>query len=84
MGRGTISMPAPGLSTQTNVFQVSGVIGKLATKVHKYNKRGIDLHFLNQQSRASMGLKVSKVLVGRPILARADAKPVIATDKVKI
>jgi len=34
-------------------------MGKLATKVHKCNKRGIDIHFLNQQPRVNINLKVS-------------------------
>ena len=46
------------------MFQVSWVIGKLAAKVYKYNKRGIDLHFLNQEPRASTSLKVSETLLG--------------------
>jgi len=44
-------------------FQVIGVVGKLATKVHKYNKRGIDVHFLNHQPRAGLGLKVGVVFL---------------------
>jgi len=37
--------------------EVSKVMGKLATKVYKHNKKGIDVHFLNQQPRAGLGLK---------------------------
>ena len=58
-------------------------VGKLATKVYKYNKRGIDVHFLNQQPGASISLKVSEVLPGQAIPIRADVKPAIAADKVK-
>ena len=60
------------------MFQVSRAIGKFVTKVYKYNKRGIDVHFLNQQSPASIILKVSEAL---PI--RADVYPAIFPDKVK-
>ena len=60
------------------MFQVSKAIGKFVTKVYKYNKRGIDIRFLNQQSPASIILKVSKAL---PICT--DVDPAIILDKVK-
>ena len=50
-------------------------MGKLATKVYKYNKRGIDVHFLNQRQRASISLKASGILVGYAISVRADVNP---------
>jgi hypothetical protein len=57
---------------------VGRAVGKLATKVCKYNKRGIDVHFLNQHSRASVSLKVSEITPGLPIPISADFKPAVA------
>jgi hypothetical protein len=37
-------------------------MGEFAAKVYKYNKSGIEVHLLNQQSRASVNLKVSEAL----------------------
>jgi len=37
--------------------EISAAIGTLATKVYKYNRRGIDIHFLNQRPPAGLGLK---------------------------
>jgi len=57
---------------------VGRAIGTFVTKVCKYNKRGIDVHFLNQEPQVGTILKVSEAL---PI--RADVYPTIAPDKVK-
>ena len=58
-------------------------MGKLATKVYKHNKRGIDVHFLNQQPRESIRLRVSRVFPGQGIFVRAKAKPVMQQTKSK-
>ena len=51
--------------------------------MYKYNKRGIDVHFLNQRPRASVSLKVSGVFFGQAISVRAEAKPAMPQTKSK-
>jgi len=58
-------------------------VGKLAARVYKYNKRGIDVHFLNQQSRASVSLKVSEVLPGQTTPIRTDVELLLPQTKSK-
>ena len=50
------------------------MIEELATKVYKSNKRGIDVHFLNQQKREGITLKVSEVSFGQVASVHAEAK----------
>jgi len=54
---------------------------ELVTKVYKCNKRGIDVHFLNQQKREGMNLKVREVSFGQVASVHAETKPTMRQTK---
>jgi len=47
---------------------------ELVTKVRKCNKRGINVHFLNQQKREGINLKVSEASFSRVTFVHTEAK----------